>query len=117
MRGSTPTTALLTIRANGFKLYDLIAFSLANKIAAAPSFKPEALPAVTVPSLRKEGFNFCNPSKVVLAFANSSVLKTKASPFFVEFQQVQFLFQIAQQPLLLLPFVDSIRQMRLGLHG
>lgn len=58
MRGSTPTTALLTIRANGFKLYDLIAFSLANKIAAAPSFKPEALPAVTVPSLRKEGFNF-----------------------------------------------------------
>ena len=48
MRGSTPTTALLTMRANGFKLYVFMPCSLANKIAAAPSFNPEALPAVTV---------------------------------------------------------------------
>ncbi len=57
--GSTPTTAEHTIRASGFKLYFFTASSEAIIVAAAPSFKPEAFPAVTLPpSFLKAGRNF-----------------------------------------------------------
>ena len=65
MRGSTPTTADETIRAFGVSEYFFIASSDASNNAAAPSFNPDALPAVTVPSFLKLGFNFDKPSKVV----------------------------------------------------
>ena len=42
---------------------------------------PDALPAVTVPSLSNAGFNFARVSLVVSARGNSSVSKTR-SPFF-----------------------------------
>ena len=47
--GSTPTTAELTILAIGLRLFSFNPFSDAKSIAAAPSFNPDALPAVTLP--------------------------------------------------------------------
>ena len=52
-RGETPAVLALSMRAKGVKLNSFIAFSLASNKAAAPSFTPDALPAVTVPFLRK----------------------------------------------------------------
>ena len=43
------------MRAIGFKLFLTITFSEAMSKAAAPSFKPDAFPAVTVPSFLKAG--------------------------------------------------------------
>ena len=61
--GSTPTTAELTILAIGFKLYFFTASSEAISVAAAPSFNPEALPAVTLPpSFLKAERNFASIS-------------------------------------------------------
>ena len=81
--GSTPTTALEIIFANGFKLYFFTASSLAKIMAAAPSFKPEEFPAVTLPpSFLKAGLSFANLSKVVSGFTNSSSEKIFGSPFF-----------------------------------
>jgi hypothetical protein len=57
IRGCTPAAPLLTRRANGFNPCCLIPSSEANKIAAAPSFKVEALAAVTVPSFLNTGFS------------------------------------------------------------
>ena len=71
--GSTPTTAELTIRANGFKLYFFTASSDAIIVAAAPSFNPDAFPAVTLPSFWKAGRNLDNPSDVVFGLMNSSL--------------------------------------------
>jgi hypothetical protein len=70
--GSTPATAPPTIRTLGVKLCFLIPSSEANNRAAAPSFKPEAFPAVTEPSLANAGRNFPNPSKLVSERINSS---------------------------------------------
>ena len=42
----------------------------------APSFIPDALPAVTVPSLLKAGLNFESFSKFVVLFGYSSVSNT-----------------------------------------
>ena len=80
IHGSTPATPELTIRAIGVKPKSLIACSEAKILAAAPSFKPEALPAVTVPSALKAGRNFDKISIVVLFFGNSSVSKMIDSP-------------------------------------
>jgi hypothetical protein len=55
--GSTPATAMLTILATGCRLNSFTASSLASNIAAAPSLIPDELPAVTVPSFAKAGFN------------------------------------------------------------
>jgi len=82
MRGSTPEAPIETIRANGVKLCCLIACSEANSKAAAPSFNPDELPAVTVPSFLNDGFNLANPSKVVVGFTNSSLSNKTGSPFF-----------------------------------
>ena len=50
--------------------------------AAAPSFTPGALPAVTVPSFLNAGFSFASASTVVSARIASSRSTTTASPFF-----------------------------------
>ena len=71
MEGSTPTVAKDTIFAIGFKP-NSVAFSFIINTAAAPSFNPEALPAVTVPFLSKTGFSEPILSKVVPCLGNSS---------------------------------------------
>ena len=80
MRGSTPTTAELTIFAKGFKLYFLTASAEATNTAAAPSFKPDEFPAVTLPSFRNAPRNLIRPSIDVLGLTNSSLPKTTGSP-------------------------------------
>ena len=49
---------------------------------AAPSFRPEALPAVTLPALSKAGRRPASTSALVLRLMNSSAAKTIGSPFF-----------------------------------
>ena len=71
--GSTPTTAELTIRANGFRLYFFTASSDAMIVAQAPSFNPDAFPAVTLPSFLKAGRSLDNPSNDVFGLMNSSL--------------------------------------------
>lgn len=80
--GSTPAEAYAIILANGFAPTDLAKLSDARTIAAAPSFIPEAFPAVTVPlpSLIKAGLKFLSPSNVVSGLGNSSVV-TVTLPF------------------------------------
>ena len=71
------------MRAKGSKPYFSTAIFEAIIRAAAPSFKPEALPAVTVPfSFLKEALSLAKPSSVVAGFTNSSLLNTEGSPFF-----------------------------------
>ncbi len=62
--GSTPAVAQETIRAIGVMPRRDASPSLISTAAAAPSLMPDALPAVTVPSLSKAGFSFCMPSSV-----------------------------------------------------
>ena len=83
IRGSTPTIAEATILAFGLKPYKLMADSEAKNMAAEPSFKPAAFPAVTLPpSFLKAGFKVANFSSVEWGFTNSSVSKSLVSPFF-----------------------------------
>ena len=49
---------------------------------AAPSFSPEALPAVTLPDLSNAGRRPASPSALDLRLMNSSAEKTTGSPFF-----------------------------------
>jgi hypothetical protein len=74
MRGSTPTTALLMIFAFGAELkFFQRCFQKQSIFAAAPSFNPDELPAVTVPfSFLNAGLSFDSPSIVVEGFTNSS---------------------------------------------
>src|SRR3990172_6868432 len=65
IRGGTPAAAEATTRAIGRRPRRAAKVSLANTSAAEPSFRPELLPAVTVPSLRKAGFNRASDSTVV----------------------------------------------------
>ena len=54
----------------------VMASSEAMIVAAAPSFKPEEFPAVTLPpSFLKAGRNLANTSLVVFGFTNSSFEK------------------------------------------
>ena len=50
--------------------------------AAAPSLRPEALPAVTPPALSKAGRRPASASALVFLLMNSSAAKTTGSPFF-----------------------------------
>ena len=50
--------------------------------AAAPSFRPEALPAVTLPALSNAGRRPASASALVFLLMNSSAAKTIGSPFF-----------------------------------
>ena len=80
--GSTPATEDPKIFAFGFNPYFFTASSLAKIKAAAPSFIPDAFPAVTVPSFLKAGRSFPNPSIEEVGLINSSVSKIFGSPFF-----------------------------------
>ena len=71
MRGGTPTTAEETILAKGSRPCWPMPCSLAIRRAAAPSFNPLALPAVTVPtSFRKAGRSLAKTSGVVVGLTN-----------------------------------------------
>ena len=59
-------------------------------MAAAPSFKPEEFPAVTLPPFFEAGLSFANLSKVVSGFTNLSCEKILVL-LFVEFLRLQFL--------------------------
>ena len=67
-------------------------FSLISVKAAAPSFKPEALPAVTVPSFLKTGLSKLIFSSVEPCLGNSSLLKSTVS-FFCLQRHLRFHFQ------------------------
>ena len=76
--GSTPTCAQDTMRAKG-ATPRLAAFAnCISTTAAAPSFIPEELPAVTVPdpSRTKQGLSLDRPSIVVPCRGNSSSVTT-----------------------------------------
>ena len=74
--GSTPATEYPTILANGCKPFSFAFSSLINTKTALPSFRPDAFPAVTEPSLRKAGFNPANFSAVISARGCSSFENT-----------------------------------------
>ena len=60
-----------------FSNFLLSASSLDIKVtAAAPSFNPDAFPAVTVPSFLNTGFNLVNASKFIPSLGCSSILKS-----------------------------------------
>ena len=63
--GGTPATPHATIFARGFNPRRRASSASATTSAAAPSTIPLALPAVTRPSLPKEGLRAARPSRVV----------------------------------------------------
>jgi hypothetical protein len=65
MRGAMPAAAMPMTRASGVSAPRKAAASDATSIAAAPSFRPYAFPAVTVPSARTSGFNRPGASRLV----------------------------------------------------
>ncbi|KGX62712.1 hypothetical protein Y025_6322 [Burkholderia pseudomallei TSV32] len=80
-RGSTPAVAIPSTRARGTSPWRRAAASLATSSAHAPSFTPDALPAVTVPSGRTTPLSFASASRVV-SRGCSSRATTSGSPFF-----------------------------------
>ena len=81
--GSTPLVAWATMRTIGFAPSSFALAALVTTTAAAPSFTPGALPAVTVPSFLKAGLNERRISMVVSSRGDSSLSKmTGAAPFF-----------------------------------
>ena len=73
--------AQLTILAKGFKpLFSASSFSI-KITAAAPSFIPEELPAVTVPFFLNAGFNLDSPSIEVCGLINSTEPNNMESAF------------------------------------
>jgi hypothetical protein len=80
MRGGTPAAvAMPSTRAMGVRPCFFAGASEATISAAAPSLTPEALPAVTVPPLRKGVGSFARPSSVVSARGCSSRSTTTGS--------------------------------------
>ena len=66
MRGGTPAVALATTRARGVSPCRRAIASSARMMEQAPSFTPEALPAVTDPPSRRKGVgNLASASAVV----------------------------------------------------
>ncbi len=74
--GSTPQVAQETMRASGSTPRLLASSAVIRTRAAAPSLMPEALPAVTVPSLSKAGRSLARLSAVTPALGCSSLLTT-----------------------------------------
>ena len=74
--GSTPAVAIPIILARGVRPYRRAASAEAISIAAAPSFTPDALPAVTVPPARTTGESRARLSIVVPARGCSSRVTT-----------------------------------------
>ena len=64
MDGSTPAVAQEAMRASGFSPRFCASEARMSTTAAAPSLMPDALPAVTVPSLEKAGLSFATESSV-----------------------------------------------------
>ena len=62
--GSTPQLAQDLIDTNFSNIFFICFHSDIKVTAAAPSLIPEALPAVTVPSFLKTGFNLDKASKI-----------------------------------------------------
>ena len=71
-RGSTPHCAYETILHNGFRFLSFASDWVVIIIKAAPSFMPDALPAVIVPFASKQGFSLLSPSRVVFGLGYSS---------------------------------------------
>ena len=72
IRGATPTAATLMMRAKACKRCVFSAAADASSNAQAPSFMPEALPAVMVLSVPKSGFSLASCSSVILGRGCSS---------------------------------------------
>ena len=81
--GSRAAVVTSMIRAMGFRPMALTCVSDISTRAAAPSFRPQELPAVTVPSGFTMGRSFASTSKVVVGFTNSSV--SNMNSFFFSF--------------------------------
>ena len=62
--GSTPVVAQDTTLASGFRPRFSASSAVISTTAAAPSLMPDALPAVTEPSLEKAGFSLAMASTV-----------------------------------------------------
>mmetsp|Transcript_4605 Transcript_4605/g.15448 ORF Transcript_4605/g.15448 Transcript_4605/m.15448 type:complete len:210 (+) Transcript_4605:41-670(+) len=78
--GSHPTRCQPTTRARGASPRRATASSSASTRLAAPSQMPEALPAVTTPSLRNTGLSLPRPSAVVAGRGCSSTATSSTSP-------------------------------------
>ncbi len=63
--GSTPATALATMRATGFSPSVLARLASTTSTAAAPSLRPEEFPAVTVPPALNAAGSLASISSVV----------------------------------------------------
>src|SRR5256885_16780891 len=70
--GSTPATAVVTIRAIAAPRRPSPPFAAVTSSAAAPSLMPLELAAVTVPSFLNAGFNFADEAIVVPTPGESS---------------------------------------------
>ncbi len=81
MRGSTPADAAATMRALGVSPNRFTACSVAMSSAQAPSFTPEALPAVTEPFALNGVESFASCSSVV-SRGCSSLLTMSGAAFF-----------------------------------
>ena len=80
--GSKPVVAKEAIRPKGVKPKDCALAAVMTMTAAAPSLRPEALPAVTVPALSNAGRKPAKASALVFRLMYSSVENTTGSPFF-----------------------------------
>ena len=69
------------MRASGFRPRPAARSAVITSSAAAPSFNPDALAAVTVPSLANAGRSPAIESSVVPAFGYSSCANATGSPF------------------------------------
>ena len=77
--GSTPAAALALTRASGSSPCSATASAEASSTAAAPSDSGDELPAVTVPSGRKTGFNAASDSVDASGRMPSSVARSLPS--------------------------------------
>src|SRR5262249_40127825 len=78
--GSTPDDANALIFANGFTPSSSARSAVITSTAAAPSFRPDAFAAVTVPSFAKAGRSPAIDSNVVPVLMNSSATNATGSP-------------------------------------
>ena len=78
--GSKPLVPNEAMRAKGLRPKAAAFLAVITTTAAAPSLRPEALPAVTEPALSNAGRKPAKASALVFLLINSSALKTKGSP-------------------------------------
>src|SRR5690554_383330 len=80
MVGSTPALAWALMVASGVRPSSFALSALHTMTTAAPSFREEALPAVTEPSFLKAGRSFPRLSPVTPSRGHSSLSTTRGSP-------------------------------------